>query len=62
MQDCGPFLDPFEYISEPARLEEDGRICLQEVSRFTKAFEDGRKLVQLTCCCIQSSGPSLKRA
>ena len=59
MQDCGPFLDGFEYLDQHAwrKMAEYGS---QEVSRLTKAFEDGRKLAQLTGCRLQSSGPSLK--
>ena len=51
MLDCGPLLRPI-CVSEPARLEEYGS---QEVSRLTKAFEDGSKLAQLTCCRLHSS-------
>ena len=34
----------------------------EELSRLTKAFEDGSKLAQLTSCRLQSSAPSLERA
>ena len=59
MQDCGSFLEPFEYLNQHAwrKMAEYGS---QEISRFMKAFEDGRKLAQLTCCRLQSSGPSLE--
>ena len=61
MQDCGPFLDPFEYLNQHAwrKMVEYGS---QEISELTKAFEDRRKLAQFTCCRLQSSGPSLERA
>ena len=61
MQDCGPFLDPFEYLNQHAWRKMAGYGSL-EISGLTKAFEDGRKLAQLTCCCLLSSGPSLERA
>ena len=61
MQDCGPFLDPFEYLNQHA-WRKMAKYGFQEVSGLTKAFEDGRKLAQLTCCRLQSSGPSLERA
>ena len=61
MQDCGPFLDPFEYLNQHdwRKMAKHG---FQEVSGLTKAFEVERKLAQLTCCHIQSPGPSLERA
>ena len=42
MQDCGPFLDPFEYLNQHAwrKMAEYGS---QEISWLTKAFEDRRK-------------------
>ena len=53
MQDCGPFLDPFEYLNQHAwrKMAEYGS---QEISRLTKAFEDRRKLAQLKCCRLQT--------
>ena len=61
MQDCGPFIDSFEYLNQHTWRKMAGNGS-QEVSGLTKAFEDGRKLAQLTCCRLQSSGPSHKWA
>ena len=51
--DSGYILDQFGDICQPAsrKMVKNGPKALR---RLTKGFEDGRKLAQLSCCCLQS--------